>query len=188
MGEGYLWWTWKPRVEVGYRLKFGTEDDSSLRAYLASAYHSTTICTRLTYLQQSTSQFRTIRCHAASQLDRRTSMAPHGALPVQGPGCGQPRKPWNKPPDDSRTSASRPQRCGVRGRFCTVRSSPQSTLAWDYLYGASDRGQLTSNAVHHPMDTTEENQGRLSSGQRLEVCPPSPTRQSVVGLPEVGRG
>lgn len=51
-------------------------------------------------------------------------MAPHGAPPVQGPGCGQPRKPWNKPPDDSRASASRPQRCGVRGRFCIVRSSP----------------------------------------------------------------
>lgn len=152
MGEGYLRWTWKPRVEVGYRLKIGTEDDSSLRAHLASAYHSTTICTRLTYLQQSTSQFRTIRCHAASQLDRRTSMAPHGALPVQGPGCGQPRNPWNKPRRRLPCLGIPPATLRGQGTLLHRPVLPQSTrtttLAWNYLYGASDRGQLTSNAVH----------------------------------------
>lgn len=179
-----------PGVEVGYRLKIGTEDDSSLRAHLGAVL---IIPEQFAPVLPSAIQPRTIpvpRCCAQlKQENEQGSQPTHGALLAQGPGCGQPRKTMEQ-------AARRLPCLGIppatlRGQGDASASSGPSPQSTRTTYtGQQIVGQLTDNAVHPPWTHHGGDQGPSalpSSEQRLEVCPVIPaskrrwSRRWVVG-------
>lgn len=175
-----------PGVEVGYRLKIGTEDDSS------SAYHSRTICTRLTFSNPTTHNTGTTLLHSTQQENEQGSQPTHGAL----------LSPEDRDAGNRATHGTSRQRrlpylgippATLRGQGTLLhrpvlspnRPGPPLPLLGITYTGQQIVGQLSSNAVHHPMDTRAVCPTQLWAA--VGGVPPSSPRQSVVGA-EVGRG